>query len=43
MYVIGMFDRSDSLEDILYQIASLNDLKVIKEADTYTVEKRDPR
>ena len=42
MYVIGMFDRSDSLEDILYQIASLNDLKVIKEADTYTVEKRDP-
>ncbi|MBD0367081.1 MAG: FecR family protein [Flavisolibacter sp.] len=40
MNFIGTFDRSDSLETILKQIAILNNLTVTKENDTYRIKKQ---
>jgi transmembrane sensor len=40
MYFISMFDKSDSLENILQQIASINNLVVIKDSNTYRVKKQ---
>jgi transmembrane sensor len=39
MYFIGTYDKSDSLDKILKQIALLNDLKVTQQNGTYKIEK----
>ncbi len=39
MYFIGTFDKSDSIEYILNQIASLNKLRLTKNKNTYTLSK----
>ena len=38
-YFIGTYDKSDSLEKILKQIALLNNLQMIKQNDTFRIEK----
>jgi transmembrane sensor len=40
MYFIGRFQKSDSLEVILNDIALLNKLKVIKQGNTYIIRKK---
>jgi ferric-dicitrate binding protein FerR (iron transport regulator) len=40
MYFIGTYDKSDSLEKILNQIALLNNLKVTKLNDAFKIEKQ---
>jgi hypothetical protein len=40
MYFIGTYEKSDSLEKILKQIALLNNLKVTKQNDTFKIEKQ---
>ncbi|CAN5402277.1 hypothetical protein BH11BAC3_BH11BAC3_07630 [soil metagenome] len=39
MYFIGTFNKSDSLEFILKQIASINNLEVSRDNDTYIIKK----
>jgi transmembrane sensor len=43
MYFIGTYDRSDSLNKILNQIALLNHLKVTRSKDTFKIEKHIPK
>ncbi len=38
-YFIGKFDKSDSIETIIKQIAALNNLKVIKKNNRYIIKK----
>jgi len=40
MYFIGTYDKSDSLEKILKQIAWLNNLKLTKQNDTFRLERK---
>lgn len=40
MYFIGTYDKSDSLEKILKQIALLNNLTLTKQNDTFKIEKK---
>jgi len=40
MYFIGKFDKTDSVEFILKQIASINNLDVIKENNTFIIKKQ---
>lgn len=40
MYFIGTYDKSDSLEKILTQIALLNNLKVTRSKEAFTIEKQ---
>jgi transmembrane sensor len=40
MYFIGTYDKADSLEKILKQIALLNNLKLTKQNDTFRIEKQ---
>lgn len=40
MYFIGTYDKSDSLENILKQIALLNNLKLTVHKDTFKIEKQ---
>lgn len=40
MYFIGTFDKSDSIEFILRQIASINNLEVTKNSNTYRIKKQ---
>jgi hypothetical protein len=37
LYFIGSFEKSDSLDFILKQIASINNLEIIKERSGYSV------
>lgn len=37
MYFIGKFDKSDSFDNILSQVASLNNLKLIKTKDRFII------
>jgi hypothetical protein len=39
-YFIGKFNRTDSLERILGQIATLNNLKVVKESGKFMIRKQ---
>ena len=43
MYFIGTYDKSDSLDKILRQIALLNNLTVTKQNDTFKIEKKSDR
>lgn len=40
MYFIGTYDKADSLEKILKQIALLNNLTLTKQSDTFKIEKK---
>lgn len=40
LYFVGTFSKSDSVENILSQIALLNKLTVTKKNNTYTIEKK---
>lgn len=40
MYFIGTFNKSDSLEFILKQIATINNLEVSRDNNTYTIKKK---
>jgi transmembrane sensor len=39
LYFIGTFNKSDSLENVLHQIAVLNNLKVLKVNNTFVIRK----
>ena len=39
MYFIGTFDKKDSIEKILQEIASVNNLSITKENDEYRIKK----
>jgi ferric-dicitrate binding protein FerR (iron transport regulator) len=39
MYFIGKFNKDDSVETILQNIATLNNLKLTKESNTYIIRK----
>jgi hypothetical protein len=40
MYFIGSFDRADSVEYILKQIAAINNLQVDRDSNVYRVTKK---
>ncbi|MEO7961279.1 MAG: DUF4974 domain-containing protein, partial [Ginsengibacter sp.] len=40
LYFIGRFNRSDSLEDILNHIATLNNLRIEKTDSTFTIKSK---